>query len=113
MPDAVVSGLCELLDELFERTDTPGEDEGEEGGTFVSLAEIRSIAEDIVKLRAKNSIQNVPVEYLVRLLSLLDRHVQRAHEREVDEGEDVSCRITFSSFLCFQASIMTLSGSHL
>jgi len=65
-----VSGLCELLDEFFERTEAPGEDEGEEAGTFLSLPEIRSIAEDVVKLRAKNLIQNVPVEYLVRLLSL-------------------------------------------
>lgn len=56
----------------------------------MSLAEIRSVGEDIVKLRSKNSIQNVPLEYLVRLLNLLDRHVQRAHEREVDENDDVS-----------------------
>ncbi|KAH8959303.1 hypothetical protein BDL97_06G072000 [Sphagnum fallax] len=68
--DTVVSGLCELLDEFFERTEAPGEDEGEEAGTFLSLPEIRSIAEDVVKLLAKNLIQNVPVEYLVRLLSL-------------------------------------------
>lgn len=60
----------------------------------MSLAEIRSIGEDIVKLRSKNSIQNVPLEYLVRLLNLLDRHVQRAHEREVDENDDVSSLFT-------------------
>ncbi len=88
--DTVVSGLCELLDEFFERTEAPGEDEGEEAGTFLSLPEIRSITEDVVKLRAKNLIQNVPIEYLVRLLSLLDRHVQRSHEREVDDSDDVS-----------------------
>lgn len=84
--DTVVSGLCELLDEFFERTEAPGEDEGEEAGTFLSLPEIRCIAEDVVKLRAKNLIQNVPVEYLVRL----DRRVQRSHEREVDDSDDVS-----------------------
>ncbi|KAL3699787.1 hypothetical protein R1sor_017809 [Riccia sorocarpa] len=49
----IVSGLCELLDELFERTEAPGEDEGEESGTFLSLAEIKTVGEDIADFREK------------------------------------------------------------
>ncbi|CAK9860438.1 unnamed protein product [Sphagnum jensenii] len=111
--DTVVSGLCELLDEFFERTEAPGEDEGEEAGTFLSLPEIRSIAEDVVKLRAKNLIQNVPVEYLVRLLSLLDRHVQRSHEREVDDSDDVDAEnftMVMSALESVQISLMIMTG---
>lgn len=94
--ESLVHELCELLDEIFARKEAFGEDEGDDAGTLLSLAEIRSIGEEVVKLRSKNIIQNVPVDYHVRLLSLLDQHVQRANGREVDEDDDVSG----ISFLC-------------
>ena len=90
MAESLVHELCELLDEIFARKEAFGEDEGDDAGTQLSLAEIRSIGEEVVKLRSKNIIQNVPVDYHVRLLSLLDQHVQRANGREVDEDDDVS-----------------------
>lgn len=90
MAESLVRELCELLDEIFARTEAFGEDEGDDSGTLLSLAEIRSVGEEIVKIRSKNIIQNVPVDYHVRLLSLLDQHVQRANGREVDEDDDVS-----------------------
>lgn len=90
MADAVVHELCELLDDIFTRSGAFGEDEGDDAGISLSLAEMRSIEEDVVKLRSKNILQIVPLDYHVRLLSLLDQHVQRAHGREVDEDDDVS-----------------------
>lgn len=88
--ESLVNEFCELLDEIFARTEAFGEDEGVDAGTALPLAEIRSIGEVVVKLRSKNIIHNVPVEYHLRLLSLLDQHVQRANGREVDEDDDVS-----------------------
>jgi len=88
--ETLINEHCELLDEIFSRTEAFDEDEGDETGTLLSLPEIRSIGEDVAKLRSKNIIQNVPVDYHVRLLILLDQHVQRANRREVDEDDDVS-----------------------
>lgn len=87
--ESLVNELCELLDEIFARTEAFGDDEGVDG-TSLSLAEIRCIGEFVVKLRSKSIIQNLPVGYLLRLLSLLDQHVQRADGREVNEDDDVS-----------------------
>jgi len=87
--ESLVNELSELLDEIFARTEPFGDDEGGDG-TSLSLAEIRSIGEVVVKLRSKNIIQNLPVDYHLRLLSLLDQHVQRANGREVNEDDDVS-----------------------
>ncbi|KAG6556205.1 hypothetical protein Mapa_002146 [Marchantia paleacea] len=108
----IVKGLCDLLDELFERTDAPGEDEGEESGTFLSLAEIKTVAEDVADLRAKNALQHVPTERLIKLLSLLDRHIQRSQLRDIDDEDDVdgeSFVLVMSALEAVQISLLIMT----
>ncbi|KAL2629314.1 hypothetical protein R1flu_014000 [Riccia fluitans] len=108
----IVIGLCDLLDELFERTDAPGEDEGEESGTFLSLAEIKTVAEDIADLRAKNALQLVSTERLIKLLTLLDRHVQRSQLRDIYDDDDVdseSVSLVMSALEAVQISLLVMT----
>lgn len=112
--ESLVNEFCELLDEIFARTEAFGEDEGVDAGTALPLAEIRSIGEVVVKLRSKNIIHNVPVEYHLRLLSLLDQHVQRANGREVDEdddGESMNFESVMSGLEAVQISLTIMTGS--
>jgi hypothetical protein len=45
--ESLIHELCELLDEIFARKEAFGEDEGDDAGTLLSLAEIRSIGEEV------------------------------------------------------------------
>ncbi|KAJ7532193.1 hypothetical protein O6H91_14G075900 [Diphasiastrum complanatum] len=87
LEDVLVNSLCELLEEIIERTDLHGD--VEEDGTFLSLTEIHNIGEEVSKLRSKNSLHSVPLEHLVRLLGLLDHHIRRAQGTAVEEEDDV------------------------
>eukprot|EP01018_Ginkgo_biloba_P006884 Gb_05661 [translate_table: standard] len=84
-----VEGLCEMLDEIFERTEMPGEDEGEEEGTWLPLSDIKLLSNEIMASHSKNTLHLVPVDSIVRLLSLLDRHIQHVHDMAIDEEDDV------------------------
>lgn len=103
--ELLVNELCELLDEIFARTQTFGDDEGGVDGTSLSLAEMRSIGEMVVKLRSENMIQNLPLDHQLRLMNVLDQHVQHAAGREVDEDEGVSIAL-FQNWSCSFKSLV-------
>ncbi|MCO5609933.1 hypothetical protein L7F22_064168 [Adiantum nelumboides] len=82
------AALSDYLEGIFEKMDSPEEDEGDEEGTFLSLYEIKVLAEEIVSAHAKNILQRLSTDVLVRLLRLLDYHVQHAHERSIDDDDE-------------------------
>ncbi|XP_057824377.2 sister chromatid cohesion protein SCC2 isoform X1 [Cryptomeria japonica] len=89
LQDGGIEGLCELLDSHFERTEMPGENEGEEEGALLPLSEIKILSNEIMAAHSKNTLHLVPVDSIVRLLNLLDRHIQHARDIAVDEEDDV------------------------
>ncbi|KAH9304417.1 hypothetical protein KI387_008821 [Taxus chinensis] len=89
LQDGTVEGLCELLDNHFERTEMPGENEGEEEGTWLPLSDIKILSNEIMAAHSKNTLHLVPVDSIVRLLNLLDRHIQHASDIAVDEEDDI------------------------
>ena len=88
--DGTVAGFCEMLDDYLERAEIPGEDEGEEEGAWLPLSEIKLLANEITSAHSRNTLHLAPVDTIVRLLSLLDRHIWRGHDMTVDEEDDVS-----------------------
>jgi cohesin loading factor subunit SCC2 len=104
--DGTVAGFCELLDDYLERAEIPGEDEGEEEGTWLPLSEIKILANEITSAHSRNTLHLVPVDTIVRLLSLLDRHIRRGHDMTVDEEDDVSLYNNLFSWFLFQINHM-------
>ena len=88
--DGTVAGFCEMLDDYLERAEIPGEDEGEEEGACLPLSEIKLLANKITFAHSRNTLHMAPMDTIVRLLSLLDRHIRHGHDMTVDEEDDVS-----------------------
>lgn len=110
--DAVLGGLREVLEGVFEKVELPEEDEGEEGGTFLSLSEIKFVAEEIATAHAKNVLQLLSTGHLVKLLNLLDRHVQHACGRSIDDDDESDSEnfVTISSALeAVQTSLIIMT----
>ena len=88
--DGTVASFCEMLDNYLERAEIPGEDEGEEEGACLPLSEIKLLANEIMSTHSRNNLHLAPVDTIVRLLSLLDRHIRHGHDMRVDDEADVS-----------------------
>lgn len=86
--NATLDALSEFLEGLFEKMEPQDGDEGDDEGTFLSLSEIKVVAEEIATAHAKNVLQLLSTGHLVKLLKILDRHVQHARERSVDEEDE-------------------------
>eukprot|EP00250_Pteridium_aquilinum_P012903 c21018_g1_i1 orf=256-5733(+) len=86
--NADLEALCEMLEGIFEKMESPEEDEGDEEGTFLSLSEIKTVAEEIATAHAKNVLHRLSIGHLVKLLKILDHHVQHAHERSIDDDDE-------------------------
>ncbi|CAM6093121.1 unnamed protein product [Calypogeia fissa] len=113
---ALQSSLCELLDEVFEKTDVPGggeaDDGGEDSGGFLTLHEIKFVAERVTNLRARNGLHFLPVHYLTKLLTFLDRHVQLAHDRNVesdDESDSENFSVIMAALEAVQISLLVMT----
>ena len=96
------------MEDVFERIDVFEEDEGLEGGTYLSLSEMKNLVEAIATAHAKNVLQIVPVDHLVKTVNLFDRHVQRAGGQCVDDDDEVknSCLITLTEIWKPQYSLV-------
>ncbi|XP_024530333.1 sister chromatid cohesion protein SCC2 isoform X2 [Selaginella moellendorffii] len=111
--NGITSGICELLNEFLERSDTHGDPDGEEEGTTLSLQEMKSISEEITSLHAKAAVSKIPSERLIKLLNFLDRHVRHAHLKEIDEGDDVESdnfEIVMTALEAVQVTLMIMSS---
>lgn len=115
-PDGTVAGFCEMLDDYLERAEIPGEDEGEEEGTWLPLSDIKLLGNEIASAHSRNTLHLVPVETIVRLLGLLDRHIRRGHDMTVDEEDDVDSDnfcIVMSALESVHIALMIMTHQHM
>lgn len=84
-----VGNLCGILEELFDRTEMPGEEDGEEGGTCVPFSSIKHLSEELMAEDSKNTLHLVPVGHIVKLLDILNCNILQAVNRVVNDEDDV------------------------
>ncbi|KAI5058048.1 hypothetical protein GOP47_0026218 [Adiantum capillus-veneris] len=109
---AALAAVCDYLEGIFDKMDSPEEDEGDEEGTFLSLYEIKVLAEEIASAHAKNLLQLLSTDVLVKLLRLLDHHVEHAHERSIDDDDESDSEnylIISSALEAVQASLIIMT----
>eukprot|EP01018_Ginkgo_biloba_P004991 Gb_41687 [translate_table: standard] len=88
--DSGVGSFCEMLDGIFERTEMLCEREGDEGDMWLPFSDIKLLSEGLLVADSKNTLHLVPVGHIVRLLDFLNRHIQHACDRAVDDVDDVN-----------------------
>ncbi|XP_062106529.1 sister chromatid cohesion protein SCC2 isoform X2 [Humulus lupulus] len=102
--DAVISGFCELVDDFCGRAEIFGDDQDEAEWISLPLSDIRNIVNEIISIRSKKLLHMLPVDSLVRLLTVLDQQIHRAEGLSINDC-DHSDSDVFSSIFCALESI--------
>ncbi|MCI00615.1 nipped-B-like protein-like, partial [Trifolium medium] len=58
----------------------------------LSLSDLRTLVNEIMSIREKKLLHLVPVEFLVRLLKVLDHQIHRAEGLSIEDCDNVSSR---------------------
>lgn len=87
LQDAIIGRFCEMLEDLFVKTEIPSDDKEEAEWLSLPLGDLRVLVNEIMSIRSKKLLHLVPVDFLARLLQILDNQIHRAEGLSVDECE--------------------------
>ncbi|MCL7033996.1 hypothetical protein MKW94_025445 [Papaver nudicaule] len=85
--DAIIRGFSEKLEELCSRAETMNEDQDEADAQLLSSTDLKILVNDTMAIRGKKILHLVPLDILVRLLSVLDLQIRAAEGVSIDENE--------------------------
>ncbi|XP_026436301.1 sister chromatid cohesion protein SCC2-like isoform X3 [Papaver somniferum] len=86
--DGIIRGYTERLEELCSRAETLNEDQDEADAQLLSSTDLKLLVNDTMTIRGKKILHLVPLDILVRLLSVLDLQIRAAEGVSLDENED-------------------------
>lgn len=84
-----ISNFCDIVEDFCGRAEMPDNLDGADGPSL-SLSDTKVLTNEIMSARAKKILQLIPVDTLVRLMNVLDHHIQCGQGLSVNENEDVS-----------------------
>lgn len=93
--DDIIGSFCEILEDFCGRAEITGDERGEAEWLSLPLADIRTLVNEIMSIRAKKLLHMVDVNILVRLLRVLDHHIHHAEGLSLDEMDPVSLPFLF------------------
>lgn len=100
--DAIIGRFCDILEDFCSKAEIPGEERDEAEWLQLPSSDIRMVVKEILSLQEEKLLYLVPVDFLVRLLTVLDHQIHRA------EGLSIECENSdsdVSSILCALESI--------
>ncbi|CAN6477261.1 unnamed protein product [Victoria cruziana] len=86
--DSFVRGFCQMVDEICSRAENTFGDQDEMESSPLPLSDMKFLLNEIMATRAKKILHLVPVDALVRLLSVLDRQILHGHGLSIEESEN-------------------------
>ncbi|KAI3848993.1 hypothetical protein MKW92_038979, partial [Papaver armeniacum] len=86
--DGIIRGYTERLVELCSRAETLNEDQDDADAQLLSSTDLKLLVNDTMTIRGKKILHLVPLDILVRLLSVLDLQIRAAEGVSLDENED-------------------------
>ncbi|XP_026405270.1 sister chromatid cohesion protein SCC2-like isoform X2 [Papaver somniferum] len=86
--DGIIRGYTERLEELCSTAETLNEDQDEADAQLLSSTDLKLLVNDTMTIRGKKILHLVPLDILVRLLSVLDLQIRAAEGVSLDENED-------------------------
>ncbi|XP_021751674.1 sister chromatid cohesion protein SCC2-like isoform X2 [Chenopodium quinoa] len=101
--DAMIGRFCDFLEDFCSRAEIPGEEREESEWLMLPTSDIRMVVKEILTIREEKLVHRVPVDFLVRLLTVLDHQIHRAEGLSIDECENSDSDV--SSILCALESI--------
>ncbi|XP_021770923.1 sister chromatid cohesion protein SCC2-like isoform X2 [Chenopodium quinoa] len=101
--DAMIGRFCDFLEDFCSRAEIPGEERDESEWLMLPTSDIRMVVKEILSIREEKLVHRVPVDFLVRLLTVLDHQIHRAEGLSIDECQNSDSDV--SSILCALESI--------
>ncbi|KAI3938536.1 hypothetical protein MKX01_030829 [Papaver californicum] len=86
--DGIIRGYSERLEELCSRAEILNEDQDEADAQLLSSTDLKILVNDTMTIRGKKILHLVPLDILVKLLSVLDLQIRAAEGVSVDENVD-------------------------
>ncbi|KAF3779134.1 Nipped-B-like protein b [Nymphaea thermarum] len=86
--DSFVRGFCQMVDEICSRAENTFGDQDDTESTPLPLSDMKFLVNEILAMRSKKILHLVPVDTLVRLLSVLDRQILHGHGLSIEESEN-------------------------
>lgn len=86
----MVGRFCDFLEDFCSRAEIPGEERDESEWLQLPTSDIRMVVKEVLSIQEENLLYQVPVDFLVRLLKVLDHQIHRAEGLSIDESENVS-----------------------
>lgn len=83
--DATIGDFCEVLNDFCGRAEISSDDRDEIEWLSLSVADVRTLVNEIVSVRPKNVLHLVPIDILMRLLKVLNHQIHRAEGLSVSE----------------------------
>ncbi|XP_057817132.2 sister chromatid cohesion protein SCC2 isoform X2 [Cryptomeria japonica] len=106
--DTGVGHLCEIVDGLFERTELPGEEDGE-GSSCIPFSNIKVIEEEVMAADLRKTLNLVPVGHIVKLLDILRQYVCHSCDKALGDEDDVDSDNYISIMSALEAVQLSLT----
>ncbi|KAK9107321.1 hypothetical protein Syun_023332 [Stephania yunnanensis] len=112
LQDGIIRCFVEVVEEVCRRVEAPNEDQDEADAQLLSSSDLKLVTEEIMSICAKKILHLVPVNILVRLLSVLDRHIHVAEGLSIDDNENFDSDVmsmVFSALESTHASLLIMT----
>ncbi|KAK9118958.1 hypothetical protein Scep_017051 [Stephania cephalantha] len=112
LQDGIIRCFVEVVEEVCRRVEAPNEDQDEADAPLLSSSDLKLVTEEIMSICAKKILHLVPVNILVRLLSVLDRHIRLAEGLSIDDNENFDSDVVsmvFSALESTHASLLIMT----
>ncbi|KAF8408186.1 hypothetical protein HHK36_007328 [Tetracentron sinense] len=84
--DGIIGGFCEVLEDFCGRAESLN-DQDEAEWPSLPLSDLKMLVNEIIAICAKEIMHLVPINILLRLLTVLDHQIRRAEGLSIDENE--------------------------
>ncbi|XP_057962405.1 sister chromatid cohesion protein SCC2 isoform X2 [Malania oleifera] len=103
LQDATIGRFCEVLEDFCSRAEVPSDDRDEAEWLSLPISDLRMLVNEVMTIRAKKILHFVPVDFLVRLLKVLDHQIHHAEGLSVDECEHSDSDVVSSIFCALES----------
>ncbi|XP_048494464.1 sister chromatid cohesion protein SCC2 isoform X2 [Beta vulgaris subsp. vulgaris] len=109
--DAMVGRFCDFLEDFCSRAEIPGEERDESEWLQLPTSDIRMVVKEVLSIQEENLLHQVPVDFLVRLLKVLDHQIHRAEGLSIDESEnsDSDVSVIFCALESIHAALAVMA----
>ncbi|KAE9612620.1 putative chromatin regulator PHD family [Lupinus albus] len=103
LQDAYIGRFREVLEDLCSKAECNNDDRDEEEWLSVPLSDLRMLVNEIMSIREKKLLHLVPVEFLVRLLKVLDHQIHRAEGLSIEDLDNSDSDLVSSILVALES----------